>query len=278
MTTPEGDLMTRYLADYRRQSVPTDQLVRVRARLEADLTAASTAGGHGLASSLRPWWLVGVIAAGAIAGWVLPSGMPARQSEANAVARADEASVDPARGEEPDRQAARASGLQAPPSTTAPSVVHAETNAAAIEAAPHVEELARSKPSEARVSRVRESSAQADAIADPAEAPAGDSELARQLAIVKQARRELSIGRPRAALETLEGYARDFPERLFEAERLLLMAIAQCDAGVGADARVAIEELERRFPGHALLARARRVCRTSDERQSAGAATTDRGR
>jgi len=113
------------------------------------------------------------------------------------------------------------------------------------------------QPPRRRVTKVRATSAPEQ---ERAAVEAPDDSLAAELRLIKAARRQLETNVD-AALDSLRRHeARFGSDAVFAAERIALLAVAQCRDGRVEDGQATIARLRRLFPGHAGTRRAVRNC------------------
>jgi signal transduction histidine kinase len=100
-------------------------------------------------------------------------------------------------------------------------------------------------------------------------APASDQDrLSEEVAVLRRAREELRMGRPRTALATLDEYDRRFGAGALAEERQAIAAIAACLATPGAAAKAQAEAFMRRAPRSPLRDRVREACITPAAQKS----------
>jgi hypothetical protein len=95
----------------------------------------------------------------------------------------------------------------------------------------------------------------------PKRKPSGGTDLAAELALLREADTALDQGNASKALKLLDEHARKFPRGQMIPERLLQKAIAFCKLGKQDKSRATIEKLLRTYPSTPLRARASEVCR-----------------
>lgn len=87
------------------------------------------------------------------------------------------------------------------------------------------------------------------------------TDLAAELALLRDADSALSAGQPTRALALLGEHARRFPRGQMVPERLLQKAIALCKLGKRDKSRAQVDKLLRAYPTTPLRARASEVCK-----------------
>ena len=92
------------------------------------------------------------------------------------------------------------------------------------------------------------------------DAAAPSSALAEEARLLSDARRELKLGHPRAALDPLEEHARRFAQGQLAEERMALTARALCEAGEVERGREQAAALRDAYPSSSHLARVDRTC------------------
>jgi hypothetical protein len=89
-----------------------------------------------------------------------------------------------------------------------------------------------------------------------------EDQVNAEVAVLKQAREELRLGRPARALEALVEYDRRFANGVLGEERQAMVAIATCQAQPGPAARAQAEAFLRKAPASPLRERVREACIT----------------
>ena len=91
--------------------------------------------------------------------------------------------------------------------------------------------------------------------------------LAREVAILARAARELRSGRAREALKSLDEHQRQFPAGVLAEERRAAKAQALCTLGRAGEAKAELLRLAKSAPQSASAARARQFCATRTSAQ-----------
>jgi hypothetical protein len=132
---------------------------------------------------------------------------------------------------------------------------------AATEPAPHVGEVAVSKPRRRTESAAAVERADAEADEPSSEPPVADaSVLAEESRLLARVRRALGDDDFEGALEWAEEHARRHPRGLLTEERLVLEAVAACRGGQHDRGLAAAEQLREQFPGTPTLAKVEQAC------------------
>ncbi|HEY8945016.1 MAG TPA: hypothetical protein VIM73_12175, partial [Polyangiaceae bacterium] len=203
-------------------------------------TAAGLAAGKTLSGQVAIW-----LVAGGLAGSVF-SGSAALLDQRSSRPNSEISSVT---SQGPVRQAPQSP--RAPALTPAVVPDASDAQVAKGEPAPHAP---------ARKSTKTSALGSVSQVAPDLEARSAESDLSRELSVLKEAQRALADGDAAASLALLDRHARNFPNGTLGAERTAARAFALCALGRVEEARTLAREFLRTAPSSPLVPRLRTSC------------------
>jgi hypothetical protein len=206
----------------------------------AETTAAGLAVGKTLSGQVALW-----LVAGGLAGSVF-SGSAALLDQRSSRSNSEISSVS---SQGPARQAPRSLRAPAPTPEWVPRASEAQ--------------VAKGEPAQrapARQSGKAPAQGGVSQAATDLEARSPESDLSRELTVLKEAQRELADGNATASLALLDRHARTFPNGTLGAERTAARAFALCALGRVEEARALAREFLRTAPSSPLVPRLRTSC------------------